>query len=88
MKKNIDVYIYEISRGLYFMSVQEAGIIRATMNPNYALQFVPSEEVNLKMTSFFTNADSSVEKLSGRFVKLKKAKQKYQKSIVKTDTRE
>lgn len=42
MKKNIEVYIYEISRGLYFMSAQEAEIIRATMKPNYALQFVPS----------------------------------------------
>lgn len=65
MRKKIEPYIYEIAKGLYFLSGQEEGVVKTVENPNLALRFVLGETTKKKMTSFLIGADSTVNRLPG-----------------------
>ncbi|MCG3097833.1 hypothetical protein L8T26_11130, partial [Lactococcus petauri] len=80
MRKKIEPYIYEIAKGLYFLSGQEEGVVKTVENPNLALRFVPGETTKKKMTSFLIGADSTVNRLPGKFIKLSRARNRFLKS--------
>lgn len=79
MRKKIEPYIYEIAKGLYFLSSQEEGVVKTVENPNLALRFVPGETTKKKMTSFLIGADSTVNRLPGKFIKLSRARNRFLK---------
>lgn len=80
MKKKLELYIYEIAKGLYFLSDQEEGVVKTVENPSLALRFVPEGTMKKKMTSFFIGADSTVNRLPGKFIKLSRARNRFLKS--------